>query len=189
MQYNVNLSDILYTNRIIKNISKNKLAELVGISRNEITRIESGERKNPNLKTLIKICEVLDIDFINLLVSINYLDKKYLIKNQFEKLNNYHVSVRKIYKKDFLIKAKTKEDAEKSAINLMNENDIIDDDFIEKFDIVVLESDGNDDKKEEENIPEYSSKDDDFFSEGCPKFGCEHCEYYCPICNECTYDE
>ena len=77
MKFNyVLLAEILRRMRLFMGYSKRSLAEAVGISHTELTRIENGNRENYNLLTLIKICDVLHIDFIALLKITNYLPMK-----------------------------------------------------------------------------------------------------------------
>ena len=67
------IAEVFRKRRIMLGYSKRKLAAIVGISDTEISRIEHGERENYNLVTLIRMCEVLKIDFIHLLVLAGYL--------------------------------------------------------------------------------------------------------------------
>jgi len=46
-----------------KGISQRKLAEEIGFSNSELSRIESGERQKPDFSTLSKISSALDLDF------------------------------------------------------------------------------------------------------------------------------
>lgn len=48
-----------------KQISQEKLAEIVDLSREYITRVERGQ-KNISLKKLFAIADALDVDFCNL---------------------------------------------------------------------------------------------------------------------------
>ncbi len=48
-----------------KNISQEKLAEIVDLSREYITRVERGQ-KNISLKKLFAICDALEVDFCKL---------------------------------------------------------------------------------------------------------------------------
>lgn len=78
MRYNyLLLSDLLRSARLEKNYSIRALSRAVNISDTELTRIENGLRKNINLITLIKICEVLDIDFVGLLKVTGYYPHTY----------------------------------------------------------------------------------------------------------------
>lgn len=53
--------------RYVKGISSTELAELAGIERAQLSRIENGKVKNPRPGTLKKICEALGIPVIDLL--------------------------------------------------------------------------------------------------------------------------
>ena len=70
------IAEVFRKRRIMLGYSKRKLAAIVGISDTEVSRIEHGERENYNLVTLIRMCEVLKIDFIHLLVLAGYLPSK-----------------------------------------------------------------------------------------------------------------
>lgn len=73
---NVLLAEVLRKLRIYMGYSKRSLAEAVGISHTELTRIENGNRKNYNLITLIRMCDLLHIDFVLLLKYTGYLPIK-----------------------------------------------------------------------------------------------------------------
>lgn len=45
-----------------KNLSQNKLAELAGVSQQDISRVLLGDTKNPSFGLVVKIAKVLDID-------------------------------------------------------------------------------------------------------------------------------
>lgn len=68
------IAEVFRKKRIELGYSKRKLASIVGISDTELSRIEHGERENYNLITLIKMCEVLNINFIRLLVAAEYIE-------------------------------------------------------------------------------------------------------------------
>lgn len=65
------IAELISTARKKKNISMRQLAYLSGISNSEISRIESGERIFPNLKTLKAICRYLDIYYEDCLYILN----------------------------------------------------------------------------------------------------------------------
>lgn len=67
------LAEILKLKRVILGYSKRGLAEAVGISHTELSRIENGSRENYNIVTLINMCIVLKIDFVRLLKITGYL--------------------------------------------------------------------------------------------------------------------
>lgn len=81
------IAEVFKKRRKLLGYSKKKLASLVGISDTELSRIEHSERENYNLVTLIKMCETLKIDFIDLLVVAGYLpaEKK-------EQQNNFYLN-------------------------------------------------------------------------------------------------
>ena len=76
------IAELISTARKKKNISMRQLAYLSGISNSEISRIESGERIFPNLKTLKAICRYLDIYYEDCLYILN-LGGTYNMNNPF----------------------------------------------------------------------------------------------------------
>lgn len=56
--------------------SLRKLESLTGISHAELSRIENGMRPNVGIINLIKLCEILNLDFVKLLKDTNYLVEK-----------------------------------------------------------------------------------------------------------------
>ena len=82
------IAEVFKKRRIMFGYSKRKLASIVGISDTEISRIEHGERENYNLVTLIRMCEVLKIDFVHLLVLAGYLPSKEEEKNRISEMEN-----------------------------------------------------------------------------------------------------
>jgi len=86
------LSDILRNTRMRRGYSISLVARKANISHTELSRIENRERKNYNLITLIKLCEILELDFIRLLKIADYIPRK---KNEFpdfivEVIDNYN---------------------------------------------------------------------------------------------------
>lgn len=71
------LAEILRNRRLELGLSLNTMAVRVGISHTEVSRIESGERQNYNLITLIRMCQVLKINFVRLLIATEYLPTSY----------------------------------------------------------------------------------------------------------------
>lgn len=51
---------IIIDTRKRKNISQNKLAQMIGVTQPFMSEIESG-RKSPSIEVLFKICELLEI--------------------------------------------------------------------------------------------------------------------------------
>jgi len=112
MRFNyVMLGYILKQKRVDKGLSKNKLAQLVGISQPEVTRIENGIRTVPNILTLINMCEILDIDFINLLKVTGFVDRKNLLEKGFYDMKIYKVTAKKTKEIELEVEAENEENA------------------------------------------------------------------------------
>ena len=78
MKYDCSLMGYLLKHeRLRKGYSVRSVARAVNISDTELARIENGFRKSVNLITLIRLCKVLNINFIKLLKVTNYLPKDY----------------------------------------------------------------------------------------------------------------
>lgn len=78
MKYNYLLiGEVLRNERLKNKYSIRSLARLVGMSDTELSRWENGERINYNLILLIRLCEILKINFIKLLKLSNYLPLNY----------------------------------------------------------------------------------------------------------------
>ena len=66
MKYNYLLiGEIIRNERLKNNYSIRGLARLVGMSDTELSRWENGERINYNLILLIRLCEILKINYID----------------------------------------------------------------------------------------------------------------------------
>ncbi len=59
-----------------KNLGVNQLATYAGVSGAQISRIESGERKNPKPETLAKLAKALKVDYDELMSKAGYLKKE-----------------------------------------------------------------------------------------------------------------
>ena len=151
------LGEILKERRIEKGLSKNKLAQYVGISQPEVTRIENGIRTIPNIVTLIYFCEVLDLDFIELLKITGFVDEKNsIMKGNFD-MKKYKVNAKKDKELEFIVYADSEENAMEIVQDIFDEVDLFDkkinpsiDEFIE-IEAVEIEED-------EEEIEEKSDK-------------------------------
>lgn len=69
------LSENLKTIRKKRNISQRTLASESGISYSMVSKLESGEQKNPSLETLEKIAKALDVTTSQLMDGINIYDQ------------------------------------------------------------------------------------------------------------------
>lgn len=170
------LGEILKERRMKLGISKNKLAQYVGISQPEVTRIENGTRTVPNIITLIYMCEVLGLDFINLLKITGYVDKKNLImKGNFD-MKKYKVNVKKDKEIEFIVYADDEEKAIKIVKEVLENLDLSDEE-LEKISKIIIDV-------EEQELEE---KQEDF-REKSEKSICENCEYFCRECGRCTLE-
>ena len=161
----IKLGKIIKYQREKLGYSKRKLAKICGVSDTEISRIENGERQIPNLVTLISICETLELDFVELLKITNYFVNK--------KEKEYEVKVKKIEEESFKVDAIDEENAMDIIANYLQENHNFSLKPNEKIELEAIEIDEN---------------QEDFFSE-CNEKDCETCKFYCPYCEECTYED
>lgn len=97
--------------------SRRNLAARVGISDTELKRIEDGERVAPNLITLIKLCEELELNIQFLLEDTNFLE----VKND----KTFFVLVRNAELSLFRIQAKNNYDAVRFILTFLIDNPII----------------------------------------------------------------
>ncbi len=170
------LGEILKERRIEKGLSKNKLAQYVGISQPEVTRIENGTRTVPNIVTLIYMCEILGLDFINLLKITGYVDRKNLMMKGNYDMKKYKVSSQKQKELEFIVYA----DNEEKAIEIVE-------DVLDEIDLF--------DKKINPNLREFANieaveieENEEEFEEKSNKSNCETCEYFCSECGRCTLE-
>ena len=71
------VADILKNRRLEEGLTLRELEEYSDVSRSEISTIERGERENINMRSLIKLCKCLEIDFVKLLEVAGYFDEEY----------------------------------------------------------------------------------------------------------------
>lgn len=170
------LGEILRERRIELGLSKNKLAQYVGISQPEVTRIENGTRTVPNIITLIYMCEVLNLNFINLLKITGYVDRKNLImKGNFD-MKKYKVNAKKDKEIEFIVYADDEEKAIKIVEEVLEDLDLSDEE-LEKISKIIIDVEEQELEEKQEEIEEKSDKSI-----------CETCEYFCPNCGRCTLE-
>lgn len=58
---NVHFRDNLKRLRVEKGLSQQELADLSGMSKNHISRMENGGQDNPNIRTVVAIASALDV--------------------------------------------------------------------------------------------------------------------------------
>jgi transcriptional regulator with XRE-family HTH domain len=68
------IGELIKTLREQKGFSQRQLAYLAKINNTEVSRIEKGERKNPNPKALKKIARALGVDYLLLFKTCGYID-------------------------------------------------------------------------------------------------------------------
>lgn len=170
------LGEILRERRIELGLSKNKLAQYVGISQPEVTRIENGTRTVPNIITLIYMCEVLGLDFINLLKITGYVDSKNLImKGNFD-MKKYKVNAKKDKEIEFIVYADDEEKAIRIVEEVLEDLDLSDEE-LEKISKIIIDVEEQELEEKQEEIEEKSDKSI-----------CETCEYFCSECGRCTLE-
>ena len=170
------LGEILKERRIEKGLSKNKLAQYVGISQPEVTRIENGIRTIPNIVTLIYFCEVLDLDFIELLKVTGFVDEKNLImKGNFD-MKKFKVNAKKDKKLEFIVYSESEEQALKIIEEVLEDLELSDEE-LEKISKIIIDV-------EEQELEERQED----FKEKSDKSICETCEYFCSKCCRCTLE-
>ena len=203
----IELGKIIKRERIRKEISRRNLSRLINISDTELKRIEEGERKNPNLITLISICKILKIDLLNLLEDAEYYEREE------EKL--YYVIVKYKNTDVFKIHAESDIKALMIIIDLLSENDLIEKsengknisffttsdeqlyqkvliDFNEKSEEEIAEKYNKKNNEINEFYKGYQEVDEDYedeYDDMEEENSCRKCKYYCNVCNECTFDE
>ena len=77
----MNIGEIIKSSRERAGISMRELGRLSGVNSSEISKIESGLRPSPNLKTLKKLCRYLDIRLNDLIFEMG-LGATYNPKNK-----------------------------------------------------------------------------------------------------------
>lgn len=171
------VANILKNRRLEEGLTLRELEKYSDVSRSEISTIERGERENINMRSLIKLCKCLGIDFVKLLEVAGYFDENY------EK--TFEVEVKKTTEKVFKVKAKNENQALDIITNYVFKNNILDtkDDDVIDFSVQEINEEFDEECDEiEENYDEEEYECD----ENCD---CKNCEYYCHICQECTYGE
>jgi len=96
----VEVGDIICNKRNLMGLSMRELGKIVGVNHSEISRIENGTKTSYNLNTLIKICDVLDLNFLEILGKLGVIDKE--IKYA-DKLTKYEVTINIISENKFEI--------------------------------------------------------------------------------------
>jgi len=111
------LAEIIKSRRISLGYSLRQLANEVGISHTELARIENGNRQGINVVTLIQICKVLNLNFVNVLEESDFCE--------IEEDKLFYVLVKGVELNVFKIHAPNEARALLFIIDLLSENDLI----------------------------------------------------------------
>ena len=178
MKYNyLSLGEILKQKREEKGLSKNKLAQYIGVSQPEITRIENGTRVVPNLITLINLCEILNIDFVKLLKITGFIDNKNLKMKGNKTMKKYKVTVKRIKEIDIELMAEDEENAMELVENTLDKVDVFDLEIPNLVrDLIEFETEELEDNNEK-------------FEFDLQENSCDNCEYFCSVCGNCNYKD
>lgn len=171
------LAKILKERRLELGLTIRNVEDLTGINHSEVSRIENGLKPKIDIIALIKICEVLDLDFEKLLKETNYLVDKNFRKRGMESMKKFKVLVQKSKQIEMEVGAESEEKAAEMVDEILNEVDLFELDGIEitnEFtEMEIEEMDDNEEAKEElleENV-----------DEKC----CKSCPYFCSECGRC----
>ena len=131
-----NIGEAIAREREKKGLSQRQLANAIGISNAELSKIESGERELPNPKILKKISKHIDLNY-NDMMSMIGLGTQITMLNPF--IKNYYEHLKGDKLEDAWIIAKSSIDNNNTMINNLN-NDINDGNLSEEDKETVLET-------------------------------------------------
>ena len=94
------IGEIISEAREKKGLSQRQLAKLAKINNSELSKIESGIRKDPSPKILRKISNIIDVNYSELMYSIGsgleVTPLNYFIKNYYSNLNKEELEIAEI---------------------------------------------------------------------------------------------
>ena len=152
MRYNyLKIAEIIKEKRLESGMSQRQLGEIAGISHTEIGTIEKGMKLNYSLLILIKLCEVLDIDFVELLKTAGYIENNSTKK--------YKVIAQNRNEETYLVRAKNYHDACKNVYEFIKRNNIFGNKNIGRIRFNVSET--NEDISDELDINELFKEDEE----------------------------
>ena len=118
MEYNyTKLANIIKNARIKKGITQRQLGEMIGLSHTEIVRFENGLKPSISTVPFIKMCQVLDLDLIDLVTDVGLYELKE------DKL--FYVMFKNKNTNIFKVHAKNEIEAVKIAVDIVCENELI----------------------------------------------------------------
>ena len=125
------LAKILKDRRNQLKLTIRDIEDLIDVSHSEISRIENGFKPKIDVVTLIKLCEILDLDFVNLLKETNYLVGKNFRKRGMESMKKFKVLVQKSKQIEMEVGAESEEKAVEMVDEILNEVDLFELDGME----------------------------------------------------------
>ena len=171
------LAKILKDRRNQLKLTIRDIEDLIDVSHSEISRIENGFKPKIDVVTLIKLCEILDLDFVNLLKETNYLVGKNIRKRGMESMKKFKVLVQKSKQIELEVGSESEEKAVEMVDEILNEVDLFELDGMEianEFTEMEIEEVEDDDEEIEEEFTEETE-------EKC----CKNCPYFCSECGRC----
>lgn len=148
----IKLGKIIEERRKEMDLSIRELAKIIGISHTELLNIEKGKRLKINFIILIKLCNVLDLNFIECLMLSGYFDEE-------NKYKTYEVSIKKIKENKVRIDAINKEKVLEVILNyFMEEQENLEENEDVFFEIVELKNSNNIDKEDASKYKNCCSK-------------------------------
>lgn len=141
----IKLGKIIEKRRKEMELSIRELAKIIGISHTELLNIEKGKRLKINFIILIKLCNVLDLNFIECIMLAGYFDDE-------NKYKTYEVSIKKMKENKVIIDVISKEKVLEVILDyFVEEQENLEENEDIFFEIVELKNSNNIDK-------EYNSK-------------------------------
>lgn len=123
------------------------------------------------------MCEVLDIDFINLLKITGFVDEKNLLKKGLKIMNKYKVNAKKVKQIELEVEAENEENA----------TEIVQD-FLDNIDISDLKIPNVTAEYFEIDVEEEGEEQEDDLDEIFEENECENCEFFCSECGRCILE-
>ena len=118
------LGKILKKRREELQLSTRKLAELINGNQCDVSRIENGLKSSISIELLIKICEILALDFFSLLDQCNFIHNDNLESDDYDSINNVEVDDECAYTKTYKVALKKTEERN-VTINARTEDEAI----------------------------------------------------------------
>lgn len=133
----IKLGNLIEERRKKMGLSIRELAKIIDISHTELLNIEKGKRLKINFIILIKLCNVLDLNFTKCLMLSGYFEEK-------NKYKTFEVTIKKVKENKIKIDAINKEKVLEVVLNyLMEEQENLEENEDIFFEIVELENSNN----------------------------------------------